>query len=252
MRSLRSRWRLPEYLLVSLVLGGALLATPGTARACSCEDTPLSEYADEVAVAFMGRQVGRTVPPPDSEGFVSSADPTTLVFEVERVYKGRVGPRITVHTVRFSESCGVDLRGRGSVGVVAFDIKGELRVNSCTSPVDATELLEVFGVGSPPDHGVVLEAEIEGLEGELEALGAEVSDLGVENGVLKAEIEGLEGELEALGAEVSDLGVENGVLKAEIESLGDRTSRLVLILAGGAAVVVVLALTIPGLRRRRG
>ncbi|MDE0121132.1 MAG: hypothetical protein OXS33_05305 [bacterium] len=157
---------------------------PLTARACSCDVFVLSEHADDVVIAFSGRQKARIVPNPSPEGLVSSGDTVTLVFEVSRVYKGLVGQQVEVRTNRGGPSCGVDLAGRGVVGVVAFEWRGGLGVGSCTSPVTIGGIEAVFGEGTPPSHLVTGEGALPsdlvtdvGLEEEVSGLATEVLDL---------------------------------------------------------------------------
>ena len=145
-------------LLAAAVFCAILAVVPRTAHACSCVDRPLSEYADDVVVAFAGRQIERILPEPGPDGVGSSMDPVTLVFEVERVYKGRVGSQIALRTNRGGASCGVDFGGKRVAGVAAFDITGGLySVDLCGSPVTIAELRKVFGEGFPPDETLALE-----------------------------------------------------------------------------------------------
>ncbi len=145
-------------LLAAAVFCAILAVAPRTAHACSCVDRPLSEYADDVVVAFVGRQIDRIVPEPGPDGVWSSTDPVTLVFEVARVYKGRAGSQIAFRTNRSGASCGVDFGGKGVTGVAAFDITGGLySVDLCGSPVTIAELRKVFGEGFPPDETLALE-----------------------------------------------------------------------------------------------
>ena len=127
----------------------ALIASPRPAGACSCRATPFSEYADDVAVAFTGRQVQRIEP---RGSVVSTADDTFLVLEVERVFKGRAGPFITVVTAYGGPTCGIDFRGRGLVAVAAFMWDEELRVGLCSSLHTVDVFEETFGPGYPPDE----------------------------------------------------------------------------------------------------
>lgn len=141
----------------------ALLVTPGIAHACSCVEETLADYADEVAVAFTGRQIDRIEHPSTLANGWSSADPVTLVFEVNRVYKGTVGPLVEVLTVRETPSCGIDFGGKGTVGVAAFSrsphsqagLENDLQVGWCGSRVTITELEDVFGSGNPPDPHLI-------------------------------------------------------------------------------------------------
>ena len=158
-------------LLAAAVFCAILAVAPRTAHACSCVDRPLSEYADDVVVAFAGSQIERILPEPGPDGVWSSMDPVTLVFEVERVYKGRAGSQIALRTNRSGASCGVDFGRRGGTGVVAFDIaEGLYSVGLCGSPVTIAELEEVFGDGYPPDP--IREAEALAREAEVLALEA--------------------------------------------------------------------------------
>ena len=89
-----------------------------------------------------------------------------LLLEVDRVYKGRAGPLIEVHTSD-GAACGTDFGGRGTTGVAVFKSEisdklsgrepGDLYVNLCYSHVSIEELEEVFGAGYPPDETLELE-----------------------------------------------------------------------------------------------
>ena len=128
-----------------------ILVSPAPVRGCSCENPPLSEYADGVAAAFSGNQIERI------EHTGSGWNDTTLVFEVRNVYKGRVGPLIEIGTQAHGATCGADFDGLGFTGVAAFeDDDGELLVHLCGSHVSISEIEEVFGPGRPPDETVTL------------------------------------------------------------------------------------------------
>lgn len=180
---------LPVMLVTALTAYLGLAVTAPTVHACSCVGSPLSEYADEVDVAFSGIQVSRVVPPPNADGTVSSGDPVTLVFEVTRVFKGSVGSRIDVRTNRGEVSCGVDMAMRGLVGVVAFGGQGGLGVELCSSPVAISELEEVFGEGHPPDP---LLGEMVALDSEMVRIGEEVAGLESEVADLREEFSSLQ------------------------------------------------------------
>ena len=127
-----------------------IAATPRTAHACSCGDLELSEYADDISVAFVGRQLERVVHDQvDDNG-------TALLFRVDRVYKGEAGPLIEVRTHAQESACGIDLGGMGAVGIVARTWRGDLSVDLCSSMVTAAELQDVFGEGYPPDESIRL------------------------------------------------------------------------------------------------
>ena len=135
-------------ILVAAVFCAILAVTPRTAHACSQgEYRHLSEYAEDVELAFAGHQLRRIVP--------SSNEPwkpwsVTLVFQVDRVYKGQAGPQVEVRTNRDRAACGLDLSGAGVTGVWAFRTKEGLGVGT-GSTITIAELEEVFGEGYPAD-----------------------------------------------------------------------------------------------------
>ena len=142
--------------LAMVTVFAVILVTPRIVHACSCAPATLSDYADEVDVAFVGRQIEGTV---DSGGLV-------LLLEVDRVYKGRAGPLIEVRTDD-SARCGTSFGGMGTIGVAAGRSEessewgglepGDLYVDFCSSYVSIEELEEVFGAGYPPDATLMLE-----------------------------------------------------------------------------------------------
>lgn len=136
--------------IVAMVAVATVVVTAGTAQACSCVERELADYADDVSVAFTGSQVERTVHSQVHDNGVA------LVFSVDRVYKGEAGPFIEVRTHAQDSACGIDLGGRGTVGVVAGEWRGDLNVNLCGSIVSVDALESVFGDGYPPDESISL------------------------------------------------------------------------------------------------
>ena len=139
--------RLVAAAMVSTV---TLTVVLGTAHACSCLERDLSEYADDIPVAFVGTQLERVVhADTDDNG-------AALLFSVERVYAGEVGPMIEVRTHAQDPACGVDVGSWGPVGIAARHWGGALSVNLCSSIVTVAELESAFGEGRPPDESVRL------------------------------------------------------------------------------------------------
>ena len=136
--------------IVALVAVVMVVTTAGTAHACSCLVRELSEYADDISVAFVGDQRGRVV----HDYFEDNG--AALLFRVEQVYKGEAGPLIEVRTHAQGPACGIDVSGQGTVGVVARQWRNELSVNLCSSIVAIAEMEEVFGEGYPPDESIPL------------------------------------------------------------------------------------------------
>lgn len=137
--------------IVAMAAVVMVVATAGTAHACSCIERELADYADGISVAFAGDQLGRVV----HDYFEDNG--AALLFRVERVYKGEAGPRIEVRThAQGDPACGIDVDGHGTVGVVAHEWRNELSVNLCGSIVAIAEMEEVFGEGYPPDASISL------------------------------------------------------------------------------------------------
>lgn len=136
--------------IAALVAVVMVTATAGTALACSCIERDLADYVDDISVAFAGSQVERTVHSQFEDNGVA------LVFSVDQVHKGEVGPLIEVRTHAQGSACGIDMDGRGMVGVVAGEWRGDLNVNLCGSVVSLGALEDVFGEGHPPDESIRL------------------------------------------------------------------------------------------------
>ena len=234
MRALRTA---VAALLIVMVACAALVSTPRTAHACTCMRLPLSEYADEVDVAFQGRQIERIPLEPDSdeldsdEFLLPGEGPFTLVFEVDRVYKGVVGSRIEVYTWLGGASCGVSFDGRGVVGVAASARGGKLRVDVCSSPVSIGDLEEVFGDGVAPDPPVDEVSSLEEKKSEVE----EVFGDGVAPDPPVDEVSSLEEEMSGLNEEVTDPGKGFSNIERILQS-----AVTILILLGLAVGVVKL------------
>lgn len=136
--------------IVALVAVMTVVVTARTAQACSCVERELADYADGVAVAFVGHQLERVV-----QDYVED-NGAALLFRVERVHKGQAGPLIEVRTHAQGPACGIDVGGQGTVGVVANQWRGDLSVNLCGSIVAIDELEQVFGEGYLPDESIRL------------------------------------------------------------------------------------------------
>jgi len=123
--------------------GAVLVATPGPAQAHICWPPPLSEYADDVEVAFVGRQIDQIRN--------SGDDYDTLLFEVEWVYKGETGALLEARTS--AEPFYEWQFDPEIVGIAAYELDGRLTVDVCISIYyvpQIHEFHEVFGPGYPP------------------------------------------------------------------------------------------------------
>ena len=221
---------------------------------------PLSEYADEVDVAFQGRQIERIPLEPDSdeldsdEFLLPGEGPFTLVFEVDRVYKGVVGSRIEVYTWLGGASCGVSFDGRGLVGVAAFARGSELRVDVCASPVSIGDLEEVFGDGVPPDPPVDEVSSLEEKKSEVEeAFGNGVApDPPVEEvSSLEEQMSGLNEAPDPPVEEVSSLEEQMSGLNEEVTDPGKGFSNIARILQSAVTILILLGLAVGVVKLRR-
>ena len=85
----------------------------------------------------------RREPPPAA--IQSSADPVTLVFRVEQVYKGDIENRVEVVTARNSASCGVAV-GVGQRTGLLLERDGRVWRSSLCSQVEPAAFLELTDV----------------------------------------------------------------------------------------------------------
>jgi len=131
-------------LVVGLALGWC--AAPRVARACSCIAPPAPEEAFENADAVF-----------EARPFGMSADDrqARYRFEVDRVWKGPIGPQVEIITARHSATCGRTYQvGAKYVVYAQRDQDGEWSDNLCSrtrGSRSAAEDLEVLGAGRPPD-----------------------------------------------------------------------------------------------------
>lgn len=132
----------------SIIVGAQVVATDGTAYACSCDDISFAEFYEafpgDVLAAFVGAQTDRVV---EDEFADAGAE---LLFEVDEVYAGEVATEYRVRTAAQSSACGIDLANAGTVGVVVFEFRGRPTVGLCGSVVPIDELAAVFGPATEP------------------------------------------------------------------------------------------------------
>ena len=159
-------------LLAIAVALAALIAAPRPAHGCSppYPPIPLSDYAADTEVAFAGRQIARIRPnDPSYHSALSRSEGITLIFEVERVFKGQAGPLLAARTGYGSGDCGIDYGDMGIVGITAQrweedggwgEEPGDLIVSFGFPQYAINELEEEFGPGYPPDETIVEVAEL--------------------------------------------------------------------------------------------
>lgn len=143
--------RVLGFVLFSLMVSGLVVGSGlRPAAACSCVDSTLAEYADDVTLAFTGEQTSRVV---IDEAQDNGA---VLTFDVDRVFRGDVGETISVRTHAQGSACGMDFSRAEGSGVAVFTWRGQLTVSLCGSAVSVEDLESAFGdgvlpVASPPE-----------------------------------------------------------------------------------------------------
>ncbi|MCA9709955.1 MAG: hypothetical protein KDK70_29215 [Myxococcales bacterium] len=115
------------------------------ARACSCLAPPPPEEALETAAAvFEARPFGMS----------GDSRQARYRFEVDRVWKGDVEPRVEITTALHSATCGRSYQmGTRYVVYAQRDQSGQLTDNLCSrtrTSRGAAEDLELLGAGRPP------------------------------------------------------------------------------------------------------
>ena len=158
-------------LLAITVALAALIAAPRPAHGCSCSpDRTLSDYIDDADVIFAGRSLQRIGPDdPSYHSALSRSEGMTIIFEVERVFKGRAGPLLAARTAYGVGDCGYKAADKSAAAVLAtrrgehgwwVSEPGDLEVGLCGSRYTVNELEETLGPGYPPDETMVEVAEL--------------------------------------------------------------------------------------------
>jgi hypothetical protein len=127
-----------------MVLGVPLVMLAGAtdALACSCASAPFAAQVERSDIVFTGRAVDGTHAP--DHGPVSSLDPVTWTFHVDRVHKGDAEELQPVTSARSEASCGFEFEP-GTAYVVLADAQpdGTLATGLCqgTQPVEGLTAL---------------------------------------------------------------------------------------------------------------
>ena len=162
--------KLFSFMLLFLLVGGAILSMPSRTYACSCVQLPeVQEALAEAEAVFAGKVIHISEPQPDVSGMISSADPITVTFAVAQTWKGVRQKQVMVQTARDSASCGFNfVLGEEYMVYTYKDDQGVLATNICTRTntlTAASEDLGVLGIGkqpseaAPPAAGPILEKD---------------------------------------------------------------------------------------------
>ena len=147
----KMREHAPPAVLAVLIVSLWLLASPTPSYGCSCivPGSP-SEELDKSAAVFSGEVV--SVKEQSFFGTtISSTDPTTVKFAVDKVWKGTVRPDISFTTARSGASCGFTF-AEGKEYIVYSRDGDTVSLCSRTKLIeDAREDLDALGAGNPPN-----------------------------------------------------------------------------------------------------
>ena len=134
-----------------LIIGLWFLAAPAPSYGCSCivPGTPQEELANSTAVF-----AAKVISVKEHSFFgttISSTDPTTVKFAVDKVWKGTVRSDMSFTTARSGASCGFTFV-EGKEYIVYSRDGGTVSLCSRTKLIaKAQEDLDALGEGNPPD-----------------------------------------------------------------------------------------------------
>ena len=131
----------------------AVSAAVEPASACSCARGDPRAALQRADAAFVGAVTERREKRPEGP-FVSSADPVTLVFSVERVMKGDLGRTVEVETVSSGASCGIEVPVGGRTGLF-LTRDGSRWTSSLCAQIEPDRLLEAAQPLPPPLGGPI-------------------------------------------------------------------------------------------------
>lgn len=140
-------------ILAALTFGVAVIAhPPGQAFACSClQPGPPMESAAQSEAVFAGT-VANIAPQPAGQ----FGGGVLVTFDVQQVWKGPVGPQLTLSTSSSSASCGYEFVAGEEYIVYANAQEGMLATGLCsrTAPLaNAAADVEALGPGEAPILG---------------------------------------------------------------------------------------------------
>ena len=144
---MRRRW-------LVLLVGFVFVVNPGAALACTCAPFTKPQLVGNAYVIFTGTVTGTSRGFPFGLGCTaSSADPVSIVFDVESVYKGHASPQVTVSTVVGGSSCGYAFQTGKRYTVFATGALDKPETNLCRGNVEGTIDPSEYGLGParPPD-----------------------------------------------------------------------------------------------------
>jgi hypothetical protein len=150
-----------SIILVLFMLSIPLILSPSVTYACSCAPPPsVEEELERKTAVFSGKVID--ISGPNKRIFKSSADPVTVLLEVDTIWKGINESQVIVHTAESSASCGFKFELGKEYLVYAYGDKGDLQTGLCertTLLTSAAEDLSILGKGKTPSEQVNLQQQ---------------------------------------------------------------------------------------------
>lgn len=182
-------------LLVAGVLGALSLVVLGASPsfACSCAMAGTEQYVSGADAVFTGTVTDKE--PPSQRPVMSSMDPVTYTFDVERAFKGDLSDPLPVRSAMSGASCGLEgVRVGQRYVVFASESKRgdrELWASLCggTAPWSTgleADVVAATGPGTPPAVGVGPPSDVAAGGGTVAA--PEVDEPAAEGGFLAAPV----------------------------------------------------------------
>lgn len=138
---------------LALLVGMVFVVNPGAVSACSCAPFSKQQAVENASVIFTGTVTGTSRGFPFGLGCtVSSADPISVTFDVDSVYKGDAPRRVAVTTVVGGASCGYEFASGKRYTVFATGAADKLETNLCRGNALGTIAPSEYGLGTgrPP------------------------------------------------------------------------------------------------------
>jgi hypothetical protein len=128
--------RRPPFVVIGAALAGAL-ALPAAVKACTCPGgVPEAKRFAAADAAFVGvLESRRALDPPRPDGVIRSGDRFVHRYRVQRRYKGRLGDKVWVRTVRSDATCGLPTSRR--IALYLDRSQGTWQAGSCSVTSEA-------------------------------------------------------------------------------------------------------------------
>ena len=152
-----------RFALALLVTLSVLVIAPTAAHACSCVNDSVAGHVARADLVVRGTIESRDEPGNPLRIVRSSGDEVVYRVGVDRVYKGRWGPAVEIHSVVSGASCGLEVDvGKEYLVYAAYGqgaSQDELWASLCggTMSLDDSapaELTDLFRRGEPPDRSI--------------------------------------------------------------------------------------------------